>query len=92
MVRLLRPMEKEFVMKSFPVFVSSIVIAATVALSAPAFAEQGNMERAIEKLREAKMALRQAPPNKGGHKERAMELIDRAISQVQEGIDWANRH
>jgi hypothetical protein len=78
-------------MKSFSIFAAA-GIAATIAFSAPAFAEQGNMERAIMKLNEAKIALRQAPPNKGGHKERAMELIDKAINQVQEGIIWADQH
>src|SRR5262245_21757500 len=55
-------------------------------------ARQPNRERAIDRLRDAKAALRDAPPNKGGHKERAMELIDRAIEQVKEGIIFAERH
>jgi hypothetical protein len=65
--------------------------AAAAAFVTSAEARQPNMERAIDRLREARRALRDAPPNKGGHKERALELIDRAIGQVKEGIDWANR-
>lgn len=79
-------------MKPFSIFAASIAIAAALAFSAPAFAEQGNMDRAIVKLNDAKSALRQAPPNKGGHKERAMELINQAINQVQEGIAWADQN
>jgi hypothetical protein len=57
----------------------------------PAEARQGNMDHAINALREARRALQAATPNKGGHRERAIDLIDRAIEQVREGINWANR-
>ena len=33
-----------------------------------------------------------AVPNKGGHRERAIELVDRAIVQVREGIAVAATH
>ncbi len=36
--------------------------------------------------------LAQAAPNKGGHRERALELIDHAIGQVREGIAFAATH
>jgi hypothetical protein len=49
------------------------------------------MDHAINALREARRALQAATPNKGGHRERAIDLIDRAIEQVREGINWANR-
>jgi hypothetical protein len=65
--------------------------AALVASATTAEARQPNMERALDRLREARRALRDAPPNKGGHKERALDLIDRAIEQVKEGIVWAER-
>ena len=42
-----------------------------------ASAEQGNMEHALSALFQAVGALRQATPNKGGHRERAMDLISR---------------
>ncbi len=69
-------------------------LAATlVGISAtPAAARQGNMDHAIRALREARRALQDATPNKGGHRERAIDLVDRAINQVQEGIAWANNH
>lgn len=57
-----------------------------------ASAYQGNMEHALAELFQANEALRQATPNKGGHRERAMELIQQAIIQVQQGIEFAARN
>ncbi|HWK86660.1 MAG TPA: hypothetical protein VNQ34_04060 [Xanthobacteraceae bacterium] len=70
---------------------SGVAAAAFVASAMPAEARQGNMDHAINALREARRALQAATPNKGGHRERAIDLIDRAIEQVREGINWANR-
>lgn len=58
----------------------------------PVSAEQGNMEHAIVKLNQAMDSLRAATPNKGGHRERAMDFTQQAIDQVREGIDYANRN
>lgn len=52
-------------------------------------ADQPHMQNAKESLRLAREELRQAEPNKGGHRERAIELVDEAIDQVQQGIDYA---
>jgi hypothetical protein len=54
-----------------------------------AFARQPHMDNALRHLREAREALQRAEPNKGGHRERAMELVDRAIQQVEAGIAFA---
>jgi hypothetical protein len=56
-----------------------------------ASAYQGNMEHALAELFQAAEALRQATPNKGGHRERAMDLIEQAMDQVQQGIAFADR-
>ena len=67
--------------------------ASALALSAlPAEAYQGNMERALSPLEAALASLQAATPNKGGHRERAMRLIGRAIGEVQAGIDFAYAH
>ena len=50
-----------------------------------AFARQPHMEAALNHLREARASLEKATPNKGGHRERAIELINQAIAQVEEG-------
>lgn len=59
---------------------------------APASAGQPNMQQAIDDLNGALAALQAATPNKGGHRERAIKIIRRAIDQLQQGIDWANQH
>ncbi|WP_051053254.1 twin-arginine translocation signal domain-containing protein [Afipia clevelandensis] len=69
--------------------------ALAIAVAAPiasAHAEQGNMDRALMSLQDALQSLRQATPNKGGHKEAASQLIEQAIMQVNEGIRFANQH
>jgi hypothetical protein len=67
--------------------------APTLALSAlPAEAYQGNMERALSALEAAMQSLQAATPNKGGHRERAMRLIEHAMGEVQAGIDFAYQH
>jgi hypothetical protein len=60
----------------------------TVGLSS-AFARQPHMDRALAHLRAARAELQAAEANKGGHRERAMELTNRAIAQVEEGIRFA---
>jgi hypothetical protein len=72
---------------------AALVFTAALAASAsPAFAEQGNMNRALDRLNAALESLRAATPNKGGHRERAMDLTRRAINQVNDGIVWADEH
>jgi hypothetical protein len=55
-------------------------------------AYQGNMEGALSALGAATGSLQAATLNKGGHRERAMRFIERAIGEVQAGIDFAYQH
>ncbi len=55
-------------------------------------AYQGNMERAVSSLYDALASLREASSNKGGHRVRAMNLIQQAIEETQAGIEFANEH
>jgi hypothetical protein len=57
-----------------------------------AMAYQGNMERALAELQTALQSLREATPDKGGHKARAVNLIEQAMGEVQAGIDFAAKH
>jgi hypothetical protein len=68
--------------------------AAGVAALAPgeAVAYQGNMENALGALQSALDSLLAATPNKGGHRERAIHLIQQAMWQVQAGINFAAAH
>jgi len=54
-------------------------------------AQQDNMLNALNALRNARASLVLATPNKGGHRERAIQLVDQAILQTQAGINFANR-
>jgi hypothetical protein len=57
-----------------------------------AAADQPNMLAAREHLLQARTSLERAEPNKGGHRERAIELVDHALEQVNEGIEYARAH
>ncbi len=70
----------------------AIAVAAVAATTTQASAYQGNMEHALSSLYEALAALREATPNKGGHREAAMQLIQQAIQETQAGIEWADGH
>ncbi|MGJ4930814.1 hypothetical protein ACQR1I_25580 [Bradyrhizobium sp. HKCCYLS2038] len=50
---------------------------------------QPHMTQTITLLQSARAELAQATPNKGGHRERAMGLIDQAIAEVRAGIAFA---
>jgi len=52
----------------------------------------GRTDAALALLQNARAELEAAVPNKGGHRERAIELVDRAIVQVREGIAFAATH
>jgi anaerobic selenocysteine-containing dehydrogenase len=67
--------------------VSAVAVSTTVAE-----AYQGNMERALSSLYEALGSLREATPNKGGHRETAIQLVQQAISETQAGIDYADQN
>ena len=72
---------------------AAAVAAPTLALSAlPAEAYQGNMERALSALEAAMQSSQAATPNKAGHRERAMHLIEHAMGEVQAGIDFGYQH
>jgi hypothetical protein len=74
----------------FSIAAASVAAASTLAACAnPAEAYQGNMERALSALYDALGSLREATPNKGGHRAAAMNLISQAMSEVQAGIDYA---
>jgi hypothetical protein len=51
-----------------------------------------HMSAAMGHLQQAKSELERAAPNKGGHRERAMQLVDQAIQQVQEGEAYYQQH
>jgi hypothetical protein len=54
-----------------------------------ALGAQPHMTATVTMLQSARAELAQATPNKGGHRERALELIDQAIGEVRAGIAFA---
>jgi hypothetical protein len=56
------------------------------------YERQPNMEAAMQNLREAQRNLETANTDKGGHRERALEYLNRAIEETQAGIQFANQH
>ena len=54
-----------------------------------AIGAQPHMNEGIALLQSARGELVAATPNKGGHRERALGLIDQAIGEVRAGIAFA---
>jgi len=57
-----------------------------------ASADQPHMQAALDHLRLAEADLRKADPDKGGHREKAMKLVNQAINQVEMGINFDRKH
>jgi hypothetical protein len=57
-----------------------------------ALGAQPHMDAALGLLQNARGELQASEPNKGGHRERAIALVDQAIGQVREGIAFAAGH
>ena len=70
------------------VFVLGLLLGSVLTGTAVA-AYQGHMWNAIHDLQNAKSELVNATANKGGHRVNAINLINRALQEVQWGIDAA---
>ena len=57
-----------------------------------AAADQPHMEAARDHLAAARVELDRSLPNKGGHRERAMVLVDQAAAEINAGIEFARTH
>jgi len=68
-------------------YILSILFA--VGLIGSVSADQPNMQNALNHLREAKIALQAATPNKGGWRDKAIESVNQAISETEKGIRFA---
>ncbi len=54
-----------------------------------AVAEQVHMVNALRSLENARAQLQEAVADKGGHRERAIGLVDQAIAETRSGIQYA---
>ncbi|HKO57982.1 MAG TPA: hypothetical protein VJ276_19095 [Thermoanaerobaculia bacterium] len=57
-----------------------------------ATAAQPQMQSALNNLRQARTNLDRATPDKGGHREKALRLVNEAIGEVEAGISFDRRH
>lgn len=77
-------------MKYKAVFVVVLLLgAATAAAAVP---DQRFMQAARADLQSAKRELQRATANKGGHRAKAVSLVNQAIAQVNAGIAYDRRH
>ena len=74
------------------VIITAFVVAALFILgfvASKVTADQPHMRAALASLQVAQSELQQAVPDKGGHRVRALELVNQAIVEVQAGIEFA---
>ena len=64
-------------------FVLGLVSVSFIAVANPG---QPNMQAALGDLRAARASLQKAVPDKAGHRNKAIGLVDQAIAQVQAGM------
>lgn len=74
--------------KSLPL----IIGAAVLALACATRADQPHMHSAVQSLLEAKAQLQQATHDKGGHRARALQLVDQALAETRKGIEFDRTH
>ena len=60
-----------------------------VDVATEAVAAQPNMQDALRALNASLKSLEKADANKGGHRARAMALVEQAIQEVRAGIAYA---
>jgi hypothetical protein len=61
-------------------------------LTARAVADQPHMQAALEHLHAAGHQLEVAEADKGGHRAKAIRLVNEAITQVDKGIQFDRNH
>ena len=57
-----------------------------------AIASQPQMESALSALRSAQGTLQNVTLNKGGHAQKARQLVAQAIAQIEQGIEYGRAH
>jgi len=70
----------------------AVVAAVAGSFAGYSVASQPQMQSALSHLEAAENDLKQATHDKGGHRDRALDLVQRAENQVREGIKYDNKH
>lgn len=74
---------------------STLALTAALGISMAAnfaAADQPHMQSALRSLDGARIELDRATADKGGHRAAAIELVNKAIDQVKEGIAFDRHH
>jgi outer membrane lipoprotein-sorting protein len=79
-------------MKLLATLMIMCALAAVSCASTTTRADQPHMQAALQSLQEARAHLANATHDEGGHRVDAIQAVDRAIAQVQRGIDFDRRH
>src|SRR5256885_16285549 len=86
----LRSQRTEFLMKPKSLFAALLLVAmVTIAAAVP---DQPFMQAARVNLQNARSELQKANPDKGGHRVKAISLVNNAIAEVNAGIAFDRRH
>lgn len=80
---------KKIVKTGISAAVLGSVLASGILIGEAAAAYQSHMHAALDALRTARSELDASTPNKGGHRERAIQLVNQAIDETRAGIDYA---
>ncbi|CAK6689425.1 hypothetical protein [Synechococcus sp. CBW1107] len=67
--------------------VTTLAAVAAFTVQVPAQANQPNMKAALMSLNQARQSLEKATHDKGGHRVKAIQLIDEAIREVEAGME-----
>jgi hypothetical protein len=54
--------------------------------------KQPKMKAALAQMQKARETLKNAEADKGGHRVKAVQLLDEAIKEVEAGIAYDNQH
>ena len=71
------------------ILATGLAAGAIVGGACVAVAEQVHMQNALRALENARAQLQEAVADKGGHRERAIGLVNQAIAETQAGIQYA---
>lgn len=79
--------------------ICALLVGAGMGISSFVYAQSRRMEihephmsAAYGHLEEARAELEKSTPNKGGHRERAMQLVDQAMQQIEQGEQYYQQH
>jgi len=82
-------MKNHISMKKFGTALVIIMLFITFFFSGRVTARQTHMQNALDALRTARNELNLASPGKGGHRAKALDLVNQAIGEVKLGIKYA---